>query len=231
VSRWPRELEALLLDAGNTVVFLDHDAVAQVVRDCGRTVDARLLAQNEGRAKRRYEGWMREGMSHEDAWGLYLTALLEEGGVPDARELVTPLRRTHDQFNLWRRVPEGLPDAIARARRFGLRVGIVSNSEGKLPELFARVGLGDAFEIVVDSAHEGVRKPDPEIFVRATQRMGIDPARALYAGDIPDVDVLGARSAGLHAALIDPLDFYPDHVSSPRYASVVALVDELTSAR
>lgn len=183
----------------------------------------------EGVAKRRYEAMMRAGESHEDGWRLYLETLLTEAGVAraDAVRAIAPLRAAHDTLNLWRRVPEELPAALDRARHSGLRVGVVSNSEGRLPALFAHVGLEGAFEIVVDSAIEGVRKPDPEIFWRATRRLGIEPREALYAGDLPDVDVEGALCAGLDAALIDPLGFYPEHARSPRYASVAELVDAL----
>lgn len=222
-------LEALLLDAGNTVVFLDTDAVAEVARAEGVLVEGAALARVEGAAKRRYEAALAGGAHHESGWRLYLTTLLVEGGVARERaaSLIDPLRAAHDALNLWRRVPDDLPAALERARGLGLRVGVVSNSEGKLPELFAHVGLGGAFEIVVDSALEGVRKPDPAIFRRALDRMGVAAERALYAGDIPSVDVDGARAAGMHAALIDPFDFYPEHASSPRFASVAALVAAL----
>lgn len=226
-------LEALLLDAGNTVVFLDMEAVAAVAGSQGYSVDASVLAAVEGEAKRHYERELSSGASHEDGWRLYLRTLLAHGGVPmDAAEaLIAPLRAEHDRLNLWRRVPQDLPAALDEAKRLGLRVGVVSNSEGRLPELFAHVGLGDAFEIVVDSALEGVRKPDPEIFHRAVRRMGIAPERAIYAGDIPSVDVNGAHAAGLRAALIDPFEFYPEHRSSPRFASVAELVRWLRDQR
>lgn len=224
-----KRLEVLLLDAGNTVVFLDMGAVAEVAADEGAPVDARRLAEVEGAAKRRYEATLARGASHEDGWRLYLTTLLVEAGVEAERAsaLVVPLRAAHDELNLWRRVPEELPAALERARAMGLRVGVVSNSEGRLPELFAHVGLGGAFDVIVDSANEGIRKPDPEIFLRACARMEVEPARALYAGDIPAVDIDGALGAGLRAALIDPFDFYPDHATSARYPSVSALVQAL----
>lgn len=226
-------LTTLLLDAGNTVVFLDMAAVAAVAAGEGVPVDPVRLAAVEGTAKRRYEALLDRGGSHESGWRLYLATLLTEAGVDEghAHALIDPLRAAHDELNLWRRVPDELPAALARARAMGLRLGIVSNSEGRLPELFAHVGLGDAFEVIVDSANEGVRKPDPEIFRRALTRMGVRAEDALYAGDIPSVDVEGALGAGLHAALIDPLDFYPDHARSPRYASVAALVADLRRAR
>lgn len=221
------DLELVLLDAGNTVIFLDHEAVADIVTSHGVACDARVLVRVEGVAKRRYEALLAAGASHEDGWGLYLRALLEEAGLPapEAKEMVVPLRRAHDAFNLWRRVPADLPPALARLRALGLRVAIVSNSEGKLPDVFARVGLGDAFEAIVDSHFEGVRKPDPEIFRRALARLGVAADRAVYLGDIPGVDVVGAHAAGMRAVLVDALGFYPEHASSPRVASVAEWVD------
>ncbi len=226
-------LTTLLLDAGNTVVFLDVAAVAAVAAAEAVEVDAARLAAVEGAAKRRYEALLREGGSHESGWGLYLETLLVEGGVDPsvAPRLIAPLRAEHDRLNLWRRVPADLPAALAKVRALGLRIGVVSNSEGRLPELFAAVGLGDAFEVVVDSAHEGVRKPDPEIFERALARMGARAEASLYAGDLPSVDVDGAMGAGLQAALIDPFDFYPDHARVPRYPSVAALVEAIAAIR
>lgn len=131
----PRALEALLLDAGNTLVFLDHVAVADVVSSHGAPVDGRTLRRVEGVAKRHYEALMASGVSHEEGWGLYLTTLLRAGGLPEAiaADMIAPLRRAHDAFNLWRRVPDGLIDALSRSRAAGLRLAVVSNSEGKLP--------------------------------------------------------------------------------------------------
>lgn len=221
------ELDLVLLDAGNTVIFLDHEAVADVVTSHGHRVDARTLARVEGIAKRRYEALLAAGVSHEDGWGNYLRTLLEEAGLASepARAMIVPLRRAHDAFNLWRRVPSDLPDALARLRAQQFRVAIVSNSEGMLPDVFSRVGLGDAFELVVDSHHEGVRKPDPEIFRRALARLEVSASRSVYLGDIPGVDIDGAQAAGMKAVLVDALDFYPDHSSSPRVASVADFVD------
>lgn len=227
--------EVLLLDAGNTLVYLDHDALAQCasqhalaqsVGEAGYTVEARALARAEPLAKRRYEAQLTAGLSHEEGWDLYMRVLLESAGLaPDAALAALPaIKREHQRFNLWRKVPAELPEALARARRSGIRLGVVSNSEGRLAELFARVGLDAWFELVVDSALEGVRKPDPEIFRRALARMGVAPASALYAGDIPSVDVVGARAAGLQAVLIDTFDHFPGYHEAPRFASVDALL-------
>lgn len=228
-----KPIRALLLDAGNTLVFLDHAAVADVVashgalRVDGQPVDAMTLKRVEGTAKRKYEALMSAGYSHEDGWGLYLVALLVEAGIAEAvaKTLVPPIRRAHDAFNLWRRVPEGTIDALRRARASGMRIAVVSNSEGKLPELFRRVGLAEHIEMVIDSHDEGVRKPDPELFRRALAKLGVAADEAIYLGDIPGVDVTGANAAGIAAVLVDPFDFYPTFAGSPRVLSVVEWVD------
>lgn len=219
----------LLLDAGNTVVFLDHEALSQAALDADVHVSAEALARAEAVAKRRYEAAMRQGVSHEDGWHLHMRVIFEAAGVPRERahEAALAARRAHDAFNLWRRVPPDLKDALARARRAGMRCGVVSNSEGQLAALFERSGLSSEFEHVLDSALEGVRKPDPEIFRRALARFEVPAERALYAGDIPEVDVVGARAVGMQAALIDPLGHYPDYRDAPRFASVAELVSAL----
>jgi putative hydrolase of the HAD superfamily len=228
----PRALERpelLLLDAGNTVVFLDYGALAEAASGAGLAVSADALARAEPTAKRRYEAAMRSGVSHEDGWTLHMQAIFEAAGLSSegARAATVAARAAHDDFNLWRRVPSELPGALARARAAGLRVGIVSNSEGQLLELLARLGITHLFEHVLDSGVEGVRKPDPAIFQRALARFGTQASRALYAGDIPQVDVDGARAAGMDAVLIDPLDHYPDYTDAQRFPSVAALLGAL----
>ena len=61
------------------------------------------------------------------------------------------------------------------------------------------LGLASAFDTILISEAEGVKKPDPEIFRRAVARLGVSPADAVYIGDKPDTDVRGAKSAGLRA--------------------------------
>ena len=83
-------------------------------------------------------------------------------------------------------------------------------------------GLAPHLETIVDSHLEGVEKPDPEIFRRALERLGVPAARTVYVGDIFAIDVLGARAAGLAAILIDETGGYAD-VECPRIAALAEL--------
>jgi HAD superfamily hydrolase (TIGR01509 family) len=223
----PSRPDVLFLDAGNTVVFLAHQVVSDVLQEEGVRVSADALRRAEGPAKRRYAALLNAGGSHEDGWHHLMASLLREANVAHGRvdPLVRRLRAVHDAFNLWRSTPPGLVEAFDRARAVHMRLAIISNSEGKLDDLFARIGLAPYFEAVIDSAIEGVRKPDPEIFHRALHRLDVPASRAFYAGDIPEVDVAGAHAAGMPAALIDPFNFYPRDAAPLRFDSVAQLID------
>ncbi len=214
-----------LFDAGNTLVFLDHDVVADLA-----SVPSSAVRRAEGVAKRRYETKLREGSGHASGWDVFMTTLLEEAGAADPPSALHALKAEHARFNLWRRVPEGLLDALDRAAEAGVRMGVVSNSEGQLKRLFARVGLAGRFEVVIDSAIVGISKPDPRIFAVALEAMQVShPSEATYVGDIPSVDIDGARAAGLRAILVDELDFYPEQPDRRR--SIVALVQAIAAGR
>jgi HAD superfamily hydrolase (TIGR01549 family) len=191
----------------------------------GWPIEPEALGRALPAANHSYVTTLSQGGAHEDGWAEFMRAWLRAAGLDAEVALcaTVELRREHDRFNLWRQVPAGVPEAIAALRRAGIPVGLVSNSEGQLQALLERVGLGQAFDLVMDSTVEGVSKPAPEIFHRACERLGVDRAETLYAGDIPEIDVRGALRAGLQAALVDPYGLYPDFAEAPRFASLTAL--------
>ena len=71
-------------------------------------------------------------------------------------------------------------------------------------------GLGVEVECVIDSSAVGVTKPDPRIFEIALDAMGVAAADAWYVGDMPGIDVVGARNAGLRPFLMDPFQLHLD---------------------
>jgi putative hydrolase of the HAD superfamily len=80
-----------------------------------------------------------------------------------------------------------------------LRLGVVSNSYGNMPALLAEAKLAP-FEVVVDSALVGLRKPDPAIYTLAARRLDLPAAAIVHVGDSWERDVVPARAAGMHAA-------------------------------
>ncbi len=103
---------------------------------------------------------------------------------------------------VWRPFPDTVP-ALDGLRARGLRLGVISNWDSRLPALLEALGLRRYFSLVLCSSAEDVEKPAPEIFRRAARRCGVEPAVALHVGDRLEEDYKGARAAGLRAVLID----------------------------
>lgn len=216
----------MLFDAGNTLLFLDHDRMAAAVgATLGVPLDPEQLAGAAGHAAHAAE--RARGMDRDRA-RVYLEALFTGAGVPAARmgEVGDCLQRLHRENHLWCRLAAGTREALDRLRAGGLRLGVVSNSDGRVEEALVAAGLRDCFDVVFDSALVGVEKPDPAIFRAALDALGVAPGEALYVGDLYDVDVAGARAAGMEAVLLLP-DAAGPGPDCRRFTSLAALADDL----
>jgi putative hydrolase of the HAD superfamily len=225
-------LKLLSLDAGNTIVFLDHAVCAEVVSaELARPVTATEIEHAEGIAKKKLDQQQLLPALPDNeivpSWSAFMATLTQVAtGVDEAKagHCARALWREHRKHNLWRKVPEGLVGAVAEVRARGIPVVVVSNSEGQLQRLFDNLGMGNAFDLLIDSHHVGVEKPDPRIFELALAPFGVRPDEALHLGDTFATDVAGARAAGLQAALIDPFDHYRgQYPDVPRVDGVVAV--------
>ena len=202
--------EVVTFDAGQTLVDLDLDFLVRRLSERGVTVAASALADAAPAAWRAYDALVDGGRGHP--WQAFMAALLEGADVGERESLVDWLWREQPRANLWRK-PIAPMIALARElRAAGARVAVLSNSEGKLAELLADVGVGDAFEAVIDSGREGIEKPDPRIFEIALDRLGARGAAAVHVGDSWSADVEGALAAGWRAV------WYRSRPGAPRAA-------------
>lgn len=95
-------------------------------------------------------------------------------------------------------------EALRRLRGAGLPVGLLTNNIAPLPrdgELGEVLAL---FDTVVESSVEGIRKPEPEIYRRALERLGTTPGGCAYLDDL-GVNLKPARALGMHTIKVgDP---------------------------
>jgi putative hydrolase of the HAD superfamily len=225
----PGALDAVLLDAGGVLVDPEWARIAPVLAAHGIAVSAEALAEAEPHAKRQMDVGEHIARSTDASrqpsfFGLVLARAGWAAPVPDA--VLSALRVEHARRNLWRRILPGVPEALGRLRASGLRLAVVSNANGTIDALFQDLGLDAYFDVQLDSYVEQIEKPDPRLFARALERLDVRAERALHVGDLYHVDVVGARSAGVAAALIDSGGLYED-ADCPRFPSLPAFVDAL----
>jgi HAD superfamily hydrolase (TIGR01509 family) len=226
------KVETLFLDAGGVLVNPNFDRVAATLRAHGVSAEGAALRRAEAHAKKELDTDSTVNATNDASRGwLYFDLVLKHAGI--ARDLRTAaalrdLAAYHAEHNLWETVPDEVPAALERLRAGGRRLAVLSNANGTVSRLFARLGLAGHFDHILDSWVEKIEKPDPRFFARALERSGADPATTLHLGDLYHVDVRGARAAGIEGWLFDVAGLYPD-ADCPRVASLGELADRLRS--
>lgn len=94
-------------------------------------------------------------------------------------------------------------EAIGRIRAEGLSTAALTNN-WKSDEMAWNV-LGEHFDVYVESAVEGVRKPDPRIYQIACERLGVEPNHAVFLDDIGR-NLKTARQLGMTTIKVDEPD-------------------------
>lgn len=228
-------LAAVFFDVGNTLLY-PYPSVSEVCRqvlaDAGHERDLDLIdsylplvdAYYEDRYRADDTFWTNEEETSSVWVGMY-SLLCRKLGIAD--EAVELARRVYDEFgksSRWRLYDDVVP-AFRRLGDRGLRLGLISNWDGRLVRLMDELGVGPMLDAVVSSADVGLRKPDPRIFELACERVGVLPEDAAHVGDHQYADVLGASSVGMRAVLIDR------HGSDlPAGAEPIGTLDELEGA-
>jgi FMN phosphatase YigB (HAD superfamily) len=119
-----------------------------------------------------------------------------------AARAIGPLRDAFRDPSSWL-VHDDVVPALSALRDAGAKLAIVSNWDSGLPALLTRLGLAGWFDAIVVSHLEGMEKPRPELFLRAVERLNGAPGDALHVGDVPGLDELGARAAGIASVIVD----------------------------
>jgi putative hydrolase of the HAD superfamily len=92
-------------------------------------------------------------------------------------------------------------ELMAQLRAEGYRMACLTNNVREwAPRWRAMAPIDELFELVVDSAFVGMRKPDPEIYELTVQRIGVPAEQCLFIDDMQD-NCHAARAAGMRAVL------------------------------
>ena len=213
-------IRAIFLDAGNTLLFPQLEALIQDLAQAG--IPARMeqfhQAEREGKRKLDEALWpqIRAGnvprSSNGLYWKYYLSALMEQIDAPESirPSIIEIVVNRFRDIHTWSKVlPETVP-VLSRLRSAGYLLAVISNSDGSVEGELQRAGLRNYLEFVIDSAIVGVEKPHPEIFAIALERARLKPQEAIYVGDTCATDIGGAELAGLRGILLDHVGAYPD---------------------
>ncbi len=208
-----REIRGVLFDAAGTLIRLTApvgELYARWAAAAGAAVSPRDLdrvfpqAMAALTARRRAEPDRGRGDQSDWEWWrevVRLSFFLAGGAVPPEKEFPD----LFDSFALpgrWALYGEAA-GVLRRLKESGLKVGVLSNFDDRLPRILAGLEVDGLLDGLVYSAQEGREKPDPDLFRAGAHALGLAPREVIHVGDSYAEDYLGAREAGMAARLLD----------------------------
>lgn len=136
------------------------------------------------------------GQVTDDDWRASVTAAM----VPICGDVAVAIKCVLDWSARFGRIDSRVYEVVAELRAGGSHVGLIANATDRLQVDLTRLGVKEQVDAVVDSAHEGVAKPDAAIFLRAAEILEVDPERCLYVGARAE-HVAGAERIGMQGHL------------------------------
>jgi putative hydrolase of the HAD superfamily len=194
---------AVLFDLGGVVFPSPFDAFTKYERAHGlpdRFIRGVVAASADHGAWARLE---RNEVTFDQFCELFAAECLAAGGRVDAEVLMREIGKGLEP------VPVML-GAIQAIHDHGLKVGALTNNWAATgsagdrdPHSLGHVG---AFDVVVESAVEGLRKPDPRIYELACDRLGVEPRETVFLDDL-GINLKPARELGMTTIKVeDPVD-------------------------
>jgi putative hydrolase of the HAD superfamily len=130
-----------------------------------------------------------------------LAAAYRALGLPEEHIDVHVAAR-HDLARRALRPREGVVETLEELRARGIKLGLISVCSEEVPLLWPETALAGQFDATTFSAECGVMKPEPEIYLRTADALGVDASDTLYVGDGANDELRGASDVGMTPVLI-----------------------------
>ena len=178
---------ALIVDFGGVLTTSIWEAFAVFCEAAGKEPHTvRELFRTDPEALRLLRG-LETGELPEDEFEPRFGALL---GIEDTEDLIPRLFAGLGP-------DEGMIGAVRAARAAGVQTGLITNSWGM--GIYDRAPT-DLFDATVISGVVGLHKPQPEIYLLAAERLGVEPGASVFVDDLRE-NCVGAEAVGMTAVL------------------------------
>jgi putative hydrolase of the HAD superfamily len=110
----------------------------------------------------------------------------------------------HDLARRVLRLQDGAREAIAELRRRGHRLGLISVCSEEVPAAWPHTELAGLFDVETFSSECGLVKPEPEIYLRTAEALGVGASDCVFVGDGANDELAGAERVGMTPVLFLP---------------------------
>jgi putative hydrolase of the HAD superfamily len=135
------------------------------------------------------------------------TVAARAGAWPTDAQVAEALEARTELYRKWFVPRPGAEEILRELRERVVPTAMISMCAPDTPMLWRASPLAGLIDVEVFSCEVGLRKPEPEIYLTATERLHVEPNACLYVGDGAYAELTGASSVGMHAVLIsDPAE-------------------------
>ena len=230
-------IKAVFFDLYNTLIGFDpprEETQAKILKELGVEVTPQSLLRPIMAADdfiyqelARYPLGKRSKEETVELYTEYHGIVLKEAGLEASWELVTGILKKWLKADYKMVLYDDVVPTLTQLKERGLVIGLITNVDRDITPLCQHVGLTDWLGVVVTSQEAGFNKPDPQIFRAALRKANLRPIEAIYIGDQYQIDVVGAKGAGMLGILIDRNGFFEDITGSPRVSSLTQVTEYL----
>lgn len=206
-------IKAVLFDLDDTL-YRERDFVDQSFRSVARVMAKYLAERDKGRGREEKGDLQpaRAGESTEELFRQMIELMEQEGrgeifnrlcerydvDIP-VEEFVRIYRETKPVLSLY---PDG-EEFLERLEKRQIKTGLITDGNAQVQRNKIRaLGLDRRLDVVLASYDLGLRKPDPGVYVYCLEKLGCGPEEAVYIGDNPLKDFIGARKLGMKTVRI-----------------------------
>lgn len=206
-------MKAVLFDLFGTLV--DNPTQAQV-RDMHYAV-ADVLGIDPERYEQGWKQTFRERTRGE--YGSVAGAIAAAAAWAELRFdealLDNAVKVRHLQTEGWLMPRSDAVDTIRHIRSKGMLTGLLSNCTDDVPIIWPTLAFAAIIDHPLFSSVEKIRKPEPEFYHLALDRLNVEPSNCLYVADGDNGELAAAKKIGMEVVMIRPSDLLNDYRQDP----------------
>jgi putative hydrolase of the HAD superfamily len=135
-----------------------------------------------------------------------LDARPRDGQVSKAAEIRAAFAR-----RILKKPRDEAAQTLTLLKQSGYKTGLISNCAADIPRVWPEAPLAALIDVPIFSCSVGLKKPDPQVYLLASERLAMPPRKCVYVADGSERELTGASGAGMHAVLFhgpdeDPYD-------------------------
>jgi putative hydrolase of the HAD superfamily len=232
-------LKAVFFDWFNTLAVYHpprEELQSQAIREFGFSVSTEQVKPALLNADKlvfdenaKYPMRLRNKKEQTEVYTQYETLLLKYIGIDLSDELATVTKIFKRVEELYGDIGFVLYDDVIQVmkklRDMDLKIGLITNLEIDMKPICSGLGLDPYLDFIITSGEAGSDKPQPEIFMLALKKAGVEASEAVHVGDQYKIDAVGAMNAGIKPIIIDRNGLYPDINDCPRIQNLDELFD------